>query len=150
VTRKLLSRAQALPQPTRFLLAGGLAAGVNWLARIPLSAFMPFVPAVLVAACVGMLVGFIMYRGFVFPYSPRPMLLQLRDFLVVNIVTSVLVAISAALILGVLIIWMSSAFAEAAAHGIAICLGALLNYFGHSVFTFSRRTVRDARVLPHA
>ena len=31
-----------LPQPVRFLLAGGLAALVNWLARFPLSWFLPY------------------------------------------------------------------------------------------------------------
>lgn len=148
--RGLLSWVQGLPQPARFLLAGGIAAGVNWLVRFPLSVIVPFLPAVLIAAGIGMLVGFITYREFVFPRSPRPILLQLRDFVGVNLVALLAVTALSVLLLGLMSLLTSSVvLAEAVAHGLAIAMGAVLNYLGHSMITFGR-SGRSARALPGA
>ncbi|MBU8541463.1 GtrA family protein [Falsiroseomonas tokyonensis] len=131
---------RGLPQPVRFLLAGGGAAAVNWLVRFPLSAVMPFLAAVLVAAVIGMLVGFVLYRGFVFPASARPVLLQARDFFLVNLLTSGLVALLALLFVALAVRFgMGTVLAEAVAHAGAIAAGALLNYLGHSLVTFGPR-----------
>lgn len=139
MTGSLRLRLEALPRPARFLLAGGAAAGINWLVRFPLSTVMPFLPAVLVAAAIGMLVGFVLYRGFVFPRSPRPMILQIRDFAAVNAVTSLAVAAFSVLGLALLgSVVARHALAEAVAHAAAIGAGAALNYVGHGLVTFGR------------
>lgn len=70
---RLCRHAKSLPQSLRFVLAGGVAAAINWLVRFPLSALMAFLPAVLLASAIGMLAGFIAYRTFGFPGSKRPM-----------------------------------------------------------------------------
>jgi len=136
---------RGLPQPARFLLAGGSAAAVNWLVRFPLSAVMPFLAAVLVAAAIGMLVGFVLYRRFVFPASERPVLLQARDFFLVNLVTSGVVALLALVFVAVAVqLGMGIVLAEAVAHAGAIASGALLNYLGHSLVTFGPRGASEA------
>ncbi|MFC7476240.1 GtrA family protein [Dankookia sp. GCM10030260] len=146
----LLARARRLPQPARFILAGGTAAGINWLVRIPLSSIMPFLPAVLVAACIGMLVGFVTYREFVFPKSSRSIGRQIRGFLAVNIVTSLIVAGLSVLFLAMLDGLIANLMiAQALAHGVAIGLGAVLNYFGHALVTFGR-SVAHGHGLPSA
>lgn len=136
---RLCRHANSLPQSLRFILAGGVAAAINWLVRFPLSALMAFVPAVLLASAIGMLVGFITYRTFVFPGSKRPMHAQIRDFVIINISSFFAVAASAMLIRGVLVSSMSLGPAEALAHGVAIGIGAALNYFGHNSLTFKNR-----------
>ncbi|MDP3418328.1 GtrA family protein [Falsiroseomonas sp.] len=137
---RLLGILRDLPQPARFLLAGGGAAAINWLVRFPLSAVMPFLAAVLVAAVIGMLVGFVLYRGFVFPASGRSLLVQARDFFLVNLLTSGLVALLALLFVTLAVrLGMGTMLAEAVAHGGAIGVGALLNYLGHSLVTFGPR-----------
>jgi putative flippase GtrA len=135
----LITKARSLPQPARFLMAGGFAAGVNWLARFPLSAFLPFPVAVLGATVIGMMVGFVAYRTYVFPRSPHPVLLQARDFLMVNIVATCLVVLVAALGRSILVYFMGTVPAEATAHALGIMAGAALNYFGHSAVTFRNR-----------
>ena len=135
-----------LPKPARFLLAGGGAAGINWLARFPLSWVMPFFAAVLGAAAIGMLVGFVLYRGFVFPGSQRPILSQARDFFAVNLISSGVVALLALAFLRLAVQFGAELqLAEALAHAAAIGLGAVLNYFGHNLFTFGLRS-RAAQV----
>ena len=132
-----------LPQPVRFLLAGGFAAAVNWLARFPLSMAMPFVPAVLAATVIGMAVGFALYQTLVFPGSRRPLLARLRDFVFVNILASAgVVAVALAAVL-VLRLGLVQGPAEAVAHAAGIAAGAALNFFGHRAVTF-RDAGRDA------
>jgi energy-coupling factor transport system substrate-specific component len=129
-----------LPKPVRFLLAGGGAAAINWLVRFPLSWAMPFFMAVLIAAIIGMVVGFTLYRGFVFPGSGRPVLLEARDFFAVNVVSSGVVALLAVAFLYLAVqLGADIQIAEAVAHAAAIGLGAVLNYFGHSLITFGTR-----------
>lgn len=140
MSHDLLGDARGLPQPVRFLLAGGTAAGVNWLVRFPLSVIMPFLAAVVLAAAIGMLVGFLTYRAFVFPGSLRPLHLQLRDFIAVNLSTLVVVAVAAMAIRGLLSPFMALPPAEAVAHAAAIAIGAILNYLAQSSLTFARRS----------
>ena len=145
---RVSSFLHGLPQPVRFLLAGGGAAAINWLVRFPLSAVLPFLAAVLAAAAIGMLVGFFLYRYFVFPASGRSTFLQARDFFVVNLITSGVVALLAMVLLGLAVrLGIDAPLAEAVAHAAAIGLGAALNYIGHSLITFGpgRRSARAWR-----
>jgi energy-coupling factor transport system substrate-specific component len=135
----LFRQSAALPQSVRFLFAGGLAAAVNWLVRFPLSTIMPFPAAVVTAAVIGMAVGFTLYRIFVFPGSPRDVWRQLRDFVLINLVTMVVVAIAAFLIRNLLLPYMQLEVAEAVSHAIGIAIGAVLNYAGHGMITFQNR-----------
>jgi energy-coupling factor transport system substrate-specific component len=129
----------SLPQPLRFLLAGGVAAAVNWAVRFPLSAVMPFLPAVTVATIIGMMIGFVAYRLLVFPGSSRPVIQQIRDFVLVNTSSFLLVVIVAGLLRSVLLLISTPGVAEPVAHALGIAAGATLNYFGHSMVTFKSR-----------
>lgn len=129
----------------RFLLVGTLAAAVNWLARIALSAaFAPalsFEVAVLIAYAIGMTSGFLLYRAYVFPDAGLPMAVQLRRFIAVNLVSAAEVWLIAVLLLRVVVPAVGigteyTAIAEALAHGIAIAVGAATSYVGHKFLTF--------------
>ncbi|KZL19887.1 GtrA-like protein [Pseudovibrio axinellae] len=125
-------------QVVRFLLAGGFAAFVNWALRIGLTVFMPFWLAVLLAYFLGMSIGFTLYKHFVFSRAAKPESVkrQILIFLGVNM-------FSATVVLG-LSVGLSASFqtvlplfmAQALAHGLAIGIGALTNYFGHKLLTF--------------
>lgn len=125
-------------QVVRFLLLGGLAAAINWLVRFPLSLIMPLSAAVLVAYVIGMSAGFCLYRTFVFPGSNRPMAQQIVVFLLVNLAGAVVV-----LALTFAFVDLQSGMAwpetikEGLAHGVAIGIGAIVNFFGHKLLTFS-------------
>ena len=126
-----------LPQIVRFLLLGGLAAAINWLVRFPLSLVMPFPAAVFVAYLIGMSAGFTLYRAYVFPNSRQPMALQVTLFLIVNAVGAVVVmAVSLALLDHALLAIGWRVLPEAVAHGTAIGVGAVANFFGHKYLSF--------------
>jgi putative flippase GtrA len=102
---------------------------------------MPFAPAVVLAYALGMLVGFYLYRGFVWRAAGQSWRQQVGPFIAVNLVGAVIVLASALalLALGEALVGRS-ALVEALAHGTAIAIGALVNYLGHSRITFGRLT----------
>ena len=68
-----------------FLVVGGLAALLHWLARILLSVWLPFSTAVIIAYIVGMVVAFLLNSFFVFPKSEKARHTQARDFVWINL-----------------------------------------------------------------
>ncbi len=124
----------------RFLIAGGTATAINWLARIPLSSVMPFEAALLAAYGLGMVASFWLYRAFVFRISQGSLRGQVFLFLAVNAVgAGVVLAVSTALLEGLtaLLPDLAQSIAEALAHGVGIAVGAAANYLGHRVLTFA-------------
>ena len=121
----------------RFLLCGGLAALVNWAARLLLSLAMPFPVAIIFAAIVGMGLGFWLYRTFVWPHRHMGWKEQLPTFVLVNL-------FSAGAVLGLAMVFRSVAedllgpgsIIDAVAHAAAIGCGAVLNFAGHGLTTF--------------
>jgi len=128
-----------IPQPVRFILAGGVAALINWLVRFPLSYVMPFAAAVAAANVIGMVCGFLSYRLFVFPDSTRLVAHQVRDFIAVNLVSMVVVVLVSVLFADYLLPLLGWHWqVEAISHAMGIAAGAVSNYFGHRQFSFAR------------
>lgn len=127
----------------RFLVAGGLSSLLNWLVRFPLSLAMPFDLAVSLAYAIGMILGFVLYRSWVFPGSTLPLGTQLMRFVAVNVLGFALVVVCAKLFVALLSIGglMSLGEAEAAGHAFAIVTGAVVNFIGHRTVTFARRRI---------
>jgi putative flippase GtrA len=121
----------------RFLVAGGLATLVNWLVRFPINLVAPYAVAVALATAIGMVCGFIMYRAWVFPGSNRSLPEQIRDFIIVNLLSMVItVGTAVALRELILLLGIREVIAAAAAHAIGIAAGAVSNYCGHRRVTF--------------
>jgi putative flippase GtrA len=124
----------------RFLVAGGLAALVNWLARFPFDLVVPFEAAVILATAVGMTCGFLLYRAWVFPGSDRSLIVQVRDFVLVNLIgIAVMVAVAIALRSFLLAAAVPELAAAATAHAVGIGIGAAANFLGHRHITFRNR-----------
>ena len=123
----------------RFLVAGAVAALVNWLARFPVELVLPFAAAVVVATGVGMACGFVLYRGWVFPGSDRPLAAQVRDFVLVNLLGQATMLGLAVLTRELLVSGgIGAVLAGASAHAFGIAAGAVVNYLGHRHVTFTR------------
>lgn len=121
----------------RFLLAGGFAAFVNWASRFPLNEIMPFGASVVAAYCVGMVVGFFLYRFFVFEAHDGHAGEQLWKFLLVNAVGAAEVwalALFFAHVAAPAVGW--TLWVEPLAHAGAIGIGAATSYVGHRLLTF--------------
>lgn len=126
-----------LAQVTRFILVGGSATIVNWLARFPLSLVMSFLEAVFVAYMIGMVVGFVLYRAFVFTTSSQSLGVQLAFFLGVNAVGVATVILASHVLLHVIFPAIGFTFLpEASAHAVALAMGAAANFVGHKFVTF--------------
>src|SRR5690242_6547422 len=72
-------------QFVKFVVAGGIAAAVNFGSRIVLSLWMPYVPAIVVAYCIGMLTAFIINKLFVFQEGGGKLHHQASWFVAVNL-----------------------------------------------------------------
>jgi energy-coupling factor transport system substrate-specific component len=130
-----------MPQAARFIVAGAAAALVNWLVRFPLSYVMPFAGAVALANVIGMVFGFVTYRLFVFPDSNKPMAHQLRDFIVVNLLSMIVVVLVSVFFASYLLPLLGWSWqVEAISHAMGIGAGAISNYFGHKQFSFARHS----------
>ena len=133
-----LSMRPETPQ-VRFLIAGSVAALVNWLVRFPFEMVMPFTLAVLAALAVGMITGFLLYDRWVFPGSLKPLAVKVRDFIGVNILTqAVMLAVTIGLRELALIAGVPGLPAGAGAHFVGIAAGALVSYLGHRAVTFGK------------
>lgn len=125
-----------------FVAIGGVAAVLNWLTRIALGFWIAFLPAVILAYAVGMVVAFTLNRAFVFPNSVKPVHHQARDFLIVNLVSFPVVVV-AALLLELIFKWLGvTAHAQLAAHGVAVMIPAFVSFLAYKFFTF-RESARE-------
>lgn len=126
----------------RYIIAGGFAAGLNFVIRFPLSTVIDFATAVIIAQLIGFAAGFLAYKYWVFPDATTKFLSQLLTFGGVNAVAGMVVVSTAILLRLALIAAGVPLFpAEPIAHATAICCGVPVNFLGHRLLTF--RSVRS-------
>jgi putative flippase GtrA len=119
-----------------FLAVGGTAAGLHWLARLLLSFWLPFSWAVVLAYAVGMLVAFLLNRMYVFPQSARPLELQCRDFVLINVAMFPMVWAAAVLINHLLKQLGVERHSEELAHAVAISLPVVATFLLYKFLAF--------------
>lgn len=126
-----------------FVIAGGVAAGVNWLSNVLLLFIMPLEVSVMVAYLVGMTTAYILNRLFVFELSGRSVHEEYVRFVIVNVIALVqvwLVTVGLARFIMPAIGW--TFHPAEVAHAIGVASPIVTSYLGHRYFTFSRK-------LPH-
>lgn len=125
------------PQFLRFLIAGGIAAGANFLSRFVLSIFFTYGFAVFFAYLVGMLVAFVLMRGHVFDADNGPLEPQVFKFIGVNVL-AVLQTLGVSLLLARWVLPSAGIIdhAEALAHFVGVLVPVVTSYFGHKFLTF--------------
>jgi len=135
-----VARAIVLGEFGRFLVTGGVAAGVNVGARWLLSHSMVYEVAVVVAYLVGMVTAYALSRLFVFERSGRAMVDEAVRFTLVNMVALaqvwiVSVGLARLVFPAIDFTW----HAEDIAHLIGVAIPAVTSYFGHRHFSFAKR-----------
>jgi energy-coupling factor transport system substrate-specific component len=127
-------------QGIRFLAVGGGCAALTWGLRFPLSLLMPFGADVVVASLIGMGCGFVLYKRYVFAGSSRSTAQQGFWFIIVNLASSAAVfGLSLGFFRLVRDVPAALALREGFAHGLAIGMGAVINFVAHKAITFKRR-----------
>ena len=131
----------------RFVLVGGVAAVLHWLARFGLSRWLPFGWAVAIAYAVGMAVAFALNSAFVFPTSEKPRAAQARDFVLVNVAFFPVVwAMSLALNRALQAAGMH-AHTEELAHALAIPIPMLATFLIYKFFCVPREDAMNSDEL---
>jgi len=124
-------------QFAKFLLAGGLAALVNFLSRILFSHWMAYVPAIIIAYCVGMLTAFILNRLFVFQPEINRLHKQAAWFIAVNIAALLQTLIISVVLAYYLLPHLNIHHnADTIAHGVGVIVPVISSYIGHKYLTF--------------
>jgi putative flippase GtrA len=138
-----LWRTRIPPEVLRFLVAGGISSSFNWAIRFLFSTLFAFDVAVALAYGSGMVIGFWLYKNWVFPGSILSLRAQLIRFAAVNALGLFVVVASADLLLKTFqFVGISpTGLSYSAAHATAIALGAVVNFYGHRFMTFARAVV---------
>ncbi|MBO9688675.1 MAG: GtrA family protein [Mitsuaria chitosanitabida] len=120
-----------------FLLTGGVAACVNFGARIVLNRWMGFSAAIVVAYLLGMVTAFVLARTFVFGGGQLALHRSAVYFVLVNAV-AVLQTWAASLLLALYVLPALGVdrFAAEIAHGIGVIVPVFTSYLGHKHLSF--------------
>ena len=125
------------PRFVRFIMAGGLAALVNFLSRIGFSEFVSFRWAVLLAYLVGMTTAFILSKRYVFEKSSQTVSKQFYYFSLVNVFAAVQVWVISVGLAEYIFVWLDYRFyREELAHLIGISVPVFTSYLGHKHLSF--------------
>lgn len=134
---RLRAQFANLPPLVRFLALGGVAAGVNFVARWLLQPVIGFEASVAAAYICGMIVAYNLFRLFVFGASGRSVASEAWRFVVVNLVSMVLVwLISVSLARYIFPAIGFRFFADDIAHFIGVLSPAVTSWIGHKRYTF--------------
>ena len=126
-----------MAQFIKFLLCGGLAAGLNWASRFLFSLWMPFEYAVVAAFFVGLSSGYILMRLYVFEKKQASVVLQVSKYVAIN-----MLALAQTLGISVLLLhWVLPGIgvvnhADAVAHLVGVLMPVVTSYFGHKRWSF--------------
>ncbi|MEQ8584841.1 MAG: GtrA family protein [Thalassobaculaceae bacterium] len=142
-----MARTIVLGEFGRFLVTGGIAAGVNIVARWLFDLVMPFELAVVVAYLAGMVTAYTLSKLFVFSRSGRSVSDEFLRFAIVNVVALaqvwiVSVGLARYVFPAVGFTW----HADDAAHVIGVLVPAVTSYLGHRHFSFAARPAAGSDV----
>nr|WP_045761348.1 GtrA family protein [Xanthomonas albilineans] len=121
-----------------FLIAGGLAAAVNFGSRIVLSHWLHYVPAIFIAYCFGMITAFLLNRFFVFSNAGNRLYQQIIWFVAINSIAVAQTILVSLLLAHHLLPAMQVEFHnETIAHAIGVAIPVITSYIGHKHLSFS-------------
>jgi putative flippase GtrA len=127
------------PQVIRFLVTGGIAAGVNIVARYLLNRVMSFDLSVVVAYMIGMATAYMLARLFVFERSGRSVASEFQRFFIVNMFALGVVWVTSVGLAKIVFPRLDFTWhAEDLAHVIGVLTPAVTSYLGHRSYTFSK------------
>jgi len=119
------------------MIAGGIAAAVNFLSRIVINAWVPYGTAIVFAYLLGMLTAFVLNRAFVFRGATNPIHHQAIWFTIINLL-AVLQTLAVSLLLAREIFPLLGFdwHRELVAHAIGVVTPIVTSYIGHKHLSF--------------
>lgn len=121
----------------KFIVAGGIAAALNFGSRIILSQWLSYTTSIVLAYLIGMATAFILNRLFVFRTTTSALKKQIGWFVLVNL-AAVLQTLAISILLarwvlpGIGVEWHN----ETLAHAVGVAIPVVTSYIGHKYLTF--------------
>lgn len=123
-----------------FLLAGLLAAIMNFSSRILLSHYIPFSYAIIIAYLIGMSSGYLLFKTFIFKASDNKTSVELVFFITINTLGLFQTLLISLLFANIIFKFIADIhLREAASHFIGIASTVFSSYIGHKYLTFRSR-----------
>ena len=120
-----------------FVIAGGLAAAVNFGSRFFYNEFVSFENAVILAYITGMIIAFILNKLFVFEQSTHSTQKEFFYFTLVNVVAILQTYIISVGLAKFAFPYLGFIFyPEAVAHAIGVIFPVFTSFFGHKYLSF--------------
>lgn len=127
-----------------FILAGGIAAGVNWGSNLLLNQVMALELSILLAYLIGMTTAFALSRAFVFASSGRAAHDEYARFALVNLFAVAQVWVVTIVLARVILPSVGWDFRpEAVSHLVGVASPIVTSYLGHKYFTFARKAAKS-------
>jgi putative flippase GtrA len=126
----------------RFLLAGGLAALINFGSRFVYNLFVDFSTAVVLAFITGLTTGYLLNKKYVFTSSGNTVVQEIGWFVLINLLALAQTWGLSVYLVQVLPGYVSTdtparrELVEAVAHGAGVLLPVFTSYLGHKYLTF--------------
>ena len=125
------------PRFLKFLLAGGVAAGVNFGSRIIFNNWMPFTAAIVLAYIAGMITAFILTKLFVFTESVHSTSRSAMFFTLVNLVAVLQTWVVSVVLAFHLLPWLGVVWhKKEIAHLVGVIVPVFTSYIGHKKLSF--------------
>ena len=123
-----------------FVIAGGIAAVVNFLSRIIFNQVLGYATSIVLAYLVGMLTAFIINRHAVFAPSGKAVSVEAVWFTIVNALAVVQTLAVSLLLADFVFPGLGVAtYRKSIAHAIGIAVPVVTSYFGHRHWTFGKK-----------
>jgi len=125
------------PQFIKFLMTGGVAAGVNFGSRFFFNQYVSFELAVILAYLMGMITAFLLAKLFVFKRSKNSTKKEIFYFTLVNVVAILQTyVISVGLANYIFPYFNFNFYPKATAHAIGVLFPAFTSFLGHKYLSF--------------
>ena len=135
----MLRSLSARNQFAGFVVAGGIAAIVNFLSRILLNLVFGYATSIILAYIAGMVTAFLLNRHAVFSPSGKSMRVEAVWFTLVNVLAVTQTLIISLLLANIVFPDLGiEAYSREIAHAIGIAVPVITSYFGHRSWTFGQ------------
>jgi putative flippase GtrA len=121
----------------KFLIAGGVAAAVNFGSRIVFNHWLPFSTAIVLAYVVGMVTAFVLTKTFVFTESVQSTSKSVGFFILVNLVAVLQTWIVSVALAYYILPWVGVTWhTREIAHLFGVVVPVFTSYVGHKRWSF--------------
>jgi putative flippase GtrA len=139
MTAAVPGKNRRIVSPTflKFLLAGGVAAAVNFGSRILFNHWMPFSAAIVLAYIAGMITAFVLTKLFVFTESVHSTSRSAVYFTLVNLVAVLQTWLVSIALAYYVLPWLGVVWHDREiAHFVGVLVPVFTSYVGHKKFSF--------------